>query len=152
MNRWSKIVLALTTVATAAWIGVGAYGFRVADEESFARHTLVAFVALLALVFSHGWIAVFAAVSPGMIRRQAGGGAEFPGLRAARRFALPAAVLAILAAVAQFVVSNALYPSRLNRRAHLLAAAASAVILIVAVCFEALALRRHGGAVAALDD
>ncbi|HLF55367.1 MAG TPA: hypothetical protein VI942_00840 [Thermoanaerobaculia bacterium] len=149
MNRWSRIVLGLAVIATAAWLAAGALGYRVADDRSLAIHTLISFVALLGIVLTQGWIAVFAAVSERLVsRRTEGARGE---LARARRVAVASATLAIAAAAAQFTVANAHYPGRLGARTHLVAGVASAAILLLALAAETRALSRHGRAIAALE-
>jgi len=153
MNRWAKIVLALTALAAAGWIGTGVYGFRVADDATLTRHTLVSFVALVTIVLGQGWIAVFAAVSPRLVASAAPDRPELvAAVRRVRLWAVGAAVVAVLAVLAQFVVANALYPGRLDARAHALAGSVSAALLLVATAVEAWALARHGRAVDAAPE
>jgi len=148
MNRWAKIVLALTALAAAAWIGTGVYGFRVADDATLTRHTLVSFLALVTIVLGQGWIAVFAALSPRLVASATPSRPELvAGLRRVRRWAVSAAVVAVLAVLAQFVVANALYSGRLDARTHALAGALSAALLLASTAVEGWALARHGRAV-----
>jgi hypothetical protein len=152
VNRWSRIVLALGWLAFLGWLATGALGFRVVDDGTLVEHTLLGFVALLALVLTQSWIAVFALVSLRLVRRRGAG--ERPELRAlarARTGAVVGALAAVAAATAQFTVSNALYPGRLAARSHLAAAIASAVVVLVALLVEAWALRRHGRAIESLE-
>jgi hypothetical protein len=151
MNRWSRIVLGLAALAAAAWLATGALGFRVADDRTLAEHTLLGFVALLGLVLTQSWIAVFALVSGRLIGRRTGGARpELIELARAGRRATAAGVAAVVAATAQFTLSNALYPGRLDARSHLAAAIASAVVVALALVVETRALARHGRAAAAL--
>ena len=153
MNRWSRIVLALRALALLGWLGTGARGFRVADDSTLVGHTLVGFVALLAILLTQSWIAVFALVSTRLVRRRAEAGrAELlRSLGRARTTAVVAALLASGAALVQFTVSNALYPGRLVARTHLWAALGSALVVALALAVEAAALARHGRAIGALD-
>lgn len=144
MNRWAKIVVSLSAVATAGWLAAAGLGFRVADTESLARHTLWSFAVLLALVLFHTWVATFAAVSASRLRRNSlepGGAAELS--RIARR-ALAAGATTLLAVTSQFVVSNLLYPARLSPRWHAISGVASAVVVVVGLVVEARALSAHG--------
>jgi hypothetical protein len=149
MNRWARIVWSLALVATLGWIGVGVHGYRVADQPALHLHTLGAFVALLALVLAHGWMAIFALVSRGLVARAAG--VPPRALAAACRATLVAGTLAVAIALAQFALSSALYPERFTARAHALAAGASLIALVGALAFEARALAVHAREVAALE-
>jgi hypothetical protein len=153
VNRWARIVLALSAFATLAWIGAGATGWRVVDDSTLARHTLVSFLVLLALVMTHGWVALFVVVSSRLVRRRA----TIPGealrqLALARFVSLIAAVAAVVAALALFVMSNALYPARLAARPHALAAAAATAVLVAAWIAELRALDRHGRALSTVEN
>jgi hypothetical protein len=149
MNRWAKIVWSVALAATLGWIGVGLSGYRVADQPTLALHTQAALVALLALLLAHGWMVVFALVSRRLVARAAGAAPR--ALAAACRTTLAAGFFAVSVALAQFALSNALFPARLVARSHALAAAASLVVLIAALVVEARALAAHARAVAALD-
>lgn len=150
MNRWARTALGLSTVAAAAWIAAGLLGYRVVDVASLARHTLVAFSALLGLLLMQTWVAVYLLTLERLMRRtrgwKAGDAAE---LARARRRGLLGSALAIVAASAQFTTANALYPARLDPSWHAVAGAASVVALIAALALETSALRRAGGVVAA---
>lgn len=145
MNRWARIVLALSAAATLAWIGAGAMGWRVADDATLAQHTLVSYLVLLALVLTHGWVVAFAIVSNRLLvaRAAIGAGARAQ-LARAGRIAVGAALAAVGAALALFLVSNALYPARLAERSHAIAGGASTAVLVVAWIAEWRALSRHG--------
>jgi len=149
MNGWARIVWSLGLAATLGWIGAGAFGYRVVDQATLGLHTLASFAALLALLLAHGWMAVFALTSRNLVARVAG--ATSPALASACRATFLAGVLAILAASAQFSVSNALFPSRLAARTHAAAAAASIVVLVAALAVQARGLAAHGRAIAELD-
>lgn len=150
MNRWGRTALALSTVAAVAWVAAGLLGYRVVDVASLARHTLIAFSALLGLLLMQLWVAVYLLTLERLMRRagglSAGGAAE---LARARRSGLLGSALAIVAASAQFTTANALYPARLDPTWHAIAGSASVVALIAALALETSALRRAGRVVAA---
>jgi uncharacterized membrane protein len=149
MNRWSRIVWWLAIVSTAGWIAGGLLGYRAVDQLTLARHTLTSLVALLALILCHSWIALFSLVSRGLLSRT---GAEIDRqLRSAIGIAAVAATVAIVAAVAQFTVSNALFPARLEATRHAIAGGSSVLVLVLALVFEGRALARHGAAVRTLE-
>jgi hypothetical protein len=145
VNRWSRIVLAISLAATLAWIAAGALGYRVHDARTLAIHTLVGFAALLALLLVHGWVVVFSVVSVRLLRAHV---EPFGPLRMelvrTRNLAAVAGVAAIVTVLLQFTVSNALFPARLQPRQHALAAGLSLVVLVAAWAAEAVALARHG--------
>ncbi len=149
MNRWSRIVLAIGLVATASWVGAAGIGFQVDSQESLGFHMMLSFGALLALVLVHGWVALFAIASERWVK-SASGRASVE-LAATRRLAVGAASVALLAALLQFTLSNALYPARLQALPHALAGLASCLVLAAALIVEARALTRHGREIAALD-
>lgn len=152
MNRWARIVVAMAAVATAGWIAAGVLGFRVADDGTLADHTLISFAALLLLLLSQTWVAAFALASERLaLRRVDRRRAEAATMVRSGRIAALWAGVAIVAALAQFTVSNALYPGRLEPRAHTVAGAAAALAIVLALAVEVRALRRHGRAAAALD-
>lgn len=145
MNRWGRIVWSLAALATAAWLASGLAGYRVADLPTLARHTLLAFSALLALALAHLWVAVYVVVFERLMRERVGvGAAEASALKAARRWGLGGAAIALVAAVAQFTSANALYPARLDPAWHAGAGFATLVALGAALAFEAAALRQAG--------
>lgn len=146
MNRWANIVWSIALVATLGWLGAGALGYRVHDQRSLTIHTLASFVALLALLLAHGWMAVFALASRRFVARASG--SDSPALASAGRAVLFVSLLAIVAALAQFTVSNALFPARLKAKGHAQAAALSASAIALALVVEMRALRRHARAVA----
>ena len=153
MNRWGRIVLALSALATLAWAGAGLTGRSVVDDPTLARHTLLSFVILLALVLTHGWVAVFALVSGSLLRRRVEPGMETARqLTRARRLAVVAATVAVAVALAQFLVSNALYPARLKAGQHGMFGWASVVVLALAWLAERSALARHGSTLATLSE
>ena len=153
MNRWARIVLALAALATLGWVLAGASGWSVADDATLARHTLLSYLVLLALILTHGWVAVFAVASNRLVARRA----TLPGtarreLSRARLAAFAAACSAVAATLAQFLISNALYPARLVARPHAIAGWATTGILVLAWIAERRALTRHGRALAALEN
>jgi hypothetical protein len=151
LNRWARIVFGLAFAASIAWIAGGALGYRIVDDESLAQHTLLGFVALLALILAHGWIVAFAAVSFRLVgQRVASHDPVVAELGRSRTGAAIGAALAILASTAQFVVSNALYPGRLSPFWHAVSGALSALSVLAALAIEIRALRRHGRAIRAL--
>jgi hypothetical protein len=153
MNRWARIVLALSALATLAWAGAGLAGRSIVDDLTLARHTLLSFVVLLALVLTHAWVAMFALVSSGLLRRRiAPPAVAARELARARWSAVIAAAVAMAAALGQFLVSNALYPARLKAGQHGLFGWASVAILVLAWLAERQALARHGRALATLTD
>jgi len=153
VNRWARIVLTLAALATLAWIGAGAMGWSVVDDSTLARHTLVSFLVLLALVLTHGWVALFVVVSSRLVGRRATIDLEARRqLALARRASLVAAIAAVAAALALFLLSNALYPTRLLARPHALAAAAATAVLVVAWIAELRALKRHGRALSTVEN
>lgn len=153
MNRWGRTALALSTVAAVAWVAAGLLGYRVVDVASLARHTLIAFSALLGLLLMQLWVAVYLLTLERLMRRaggsSAGGAAE---LARARRGGLLGSTLAIVASSVQFTTANALYPARLDPSWHAAAGAVSVVALIAALLLETRALRRAGRVVAATAD
>lgn len=149
MNRWATIVFALALVAAAAWVATGVYGFRVIDRETFALHALVAYGALLALVLTQAWFALFALASRALVRRAVG--RDTAELVRAARAILAASLLAIAACAAHFTASSALFPSGQSARTHALAALGSLVALVVALAVEARSLRLHARAAARLE-
>jgi hypothetical protein len=153
MNRWARIVLALSAFATVGWTASALAGYRVDSDATLARHTLFAFAVLLALVLTHGWVAVFALVANPLVRRRAAlPAATARALAAARRLAVAAAVVAIAAALAQFLAANALDPARLRAAPHAFAGWASVALLVLAWLAERHALARHGRALATLAE
>jgi len=150
MNRWGRIVMALASLATAAWIGAGALGYDVVDGGTLARHTLLAFSALLALVLCHAWIAVYLLVAERLVR--AANAAAAAALARSRRLGVAAAALAVTATIAQFTSANALYPARLDARWHALAALATVVVLVLALALERSALAAAGRSAATAAD
>lgn len=153
MNRWARIVLAMSALATLAWAGAGFAGRSVVDDPTLARHTLLSFLVLLALVLTHGWVAVFAVVSGRLLRRRLTPPAQIARrLARARWLAVAAATLAVAAALGLFVISNALYPARLQARPHGLLGWASVAALVVAWLAERHALTRQERALAMLAD
>jgi hypothetical protein len=145
MNRWGRIVWTLAAVATAAWLAGGLAGYRVADLPTLARHTLLAFSALLALALTHLWVAVYVVVFERLMRDRVGlDAAEASALRTARRRGLAGAAIALIAAIAQFTSANALYPARLDPAWHAGAGLVTLVALGAALALEAAALRRAG--------
>jgi hypothetical protein len=153
VNRWARIVLALSAAATLAWIGAGAMGWRVVDDSTLAQHTLVSFLVLLALVLTHGWVAFFVVVSSQLVGRRATiSDQALRQLSLARRVSLAAAFAAVAAALALFLLSNALYPARLAARPHALAAGAATAVLVAAWIAELHALKRHGRALAKAEE
>ncbi len=152
MNRWSRIVLALAAVATLSWLYAGATGFRVNDDQSLALHTLISFAALLALVLTHTWVAVFVVVSERLIRRRGGcADSELRALAQARRRGLSGALASVGLAVSMFALSNALIPGHLDRRNHLVMAVIACLAVVGALLLEAQALSLHGRATRALE-
>jgi hypothetical protein len=154
VNRWARIVLTLAALATAGWIAAGVAGYTVASDDTLARHTLLAFSALLALLLTHAWVAVFAAASARALRgrHSEASGAALVELVKAARLAAGGASVAIAAAVLQFTLSSALYPGRWPPRAHALAGLFATVLLVAALLIEARALRRHERAARALAE
>lgn len=149
MNRWGRIVWSLAALASAAWISGGLLGYRIVDAETLARHTLVAFSALLALALTHLWVAVYLVVLERLMRRGfATSAAATRALTSARRRGVAAAAVAVFAPVAQFTSANALYPSRLDAGWHAVAGLLTAIALGVALGLERRALRDAGGAAA----
>jgi len=150
MNRWSRIVVFLSAVAAVAWTGAGWLGFRVTDLATLARHTLVSFSALLALLLVHLWVAIYLLTLERLLTRQGTvAGAAAATLASARRAGAGGALVAIVAVVAQFTTANALFPGRLEPRWHAAAGLASVVALIVALALETVALRRAGSVASA---
>jgi hypothetical protein len=142
VNRWAKIVWTMSAAAAVGWIGAGALGYRVEDQRTLALHTLASFVALLALLLTQVWMAVFALASRTLVARATGG--RDRALASAARWLLLASLFAIGAATAQFTISNALFPAKLRAKSHAQAAAASIVVVFAALVVEARALRGHG--------
>jgi len=148
MNRWARIVLVLSAVATLAWLVGGLLGWSVASDATLARHTLVSFGALLALLLCQGWIVVFLAVSERKIGALAGVPAgELAEIGRARRDASVAAVLVLAAVTGQFAISSLTFPSRFDRLVHVVGGAASVLLLVVAWAVETKAFGRHERAV-----
>ena len=153
MNRWARIVLALAALATLAWAGAGEMGRSVVDDATLAQHTLASFLVLLALVLTHGWVAVFSLVSNRLVGRRVALDAEARrDLAGARRVACVAACVAVAAALAQFLVSNALYPARLVARPHAMLGWATTAALVLAWLAELRALTRHGRVLARVQE
>lgn len=145
MNRWGRIVWSLAALATAAWLVGGLAGYRVDDLPTLARHTLLAFSALLALALTHLWVAVYLVVFERLMRARVGvAAAEASALRSARQRGLTGAALALVATVAQFTTANALYPARLDPAWHAGAGLVTLVALGAALALEAAALRQAG--------
>jgi hypothetical protein len=152
MNRWARIVVTLAGLAWAGWLLAGTIGFRVIDDGTLADHTLISFVALLGLVLTQAWVAAFALAAERLaLPRADRDRAEAAAMVRSGRRAAGWALVATLAALAQFTVSNALYPGRLGARGHAAAGTAAALVILVAMILEARALGRHGRAAAALD-
>jgi hypothetical protein len=106
-------------------------------------------LALLALILCHSWIALFSLVSRRLLSRA---GAEVDRrLTASIGVAAAAALAAIVAALAQFTVANALFPARLEAHRHAIAGGVSVLVLVVALVFEGRALARHGASVRELE-
>jgi hypothetical protein len=152
VNRWSRIVWTLALAASLAWVGGGWLGYAVRDDATLARHTLLVFSALLALVLTQGWVAIHLIAAERLLSRVAGcSTAERATLVRARRQGGVAALVAMASAIGEFAVSNAVYPARLTPRWHALGALASVLILAVALAVEMGALRRAGIVARALD-
>lgn len=153
MNRWSRIVWTLALLGALAWIVGGSFGYEVRDNASLARHTLLVFAALLALVFTHGWVAVHLLVVERLLRRSSRLSARETSIMAsARRRGAAGATLALVSVVAQFAVSNALYPGRLGAGWHALGALGSALVLGLALTLEWAALTAAGKVAKAIAD
>jgi len=152
MNRWGKIVLVLATVATAAWLVSGWLGRSVIDDATLARHTLIAFSALLALLLTHGWIVAYLL----LLRRYLGAAVSLEPkdrreLDRGRAIGVGSAGAAVVSALLLFTVSNALYPARLKAGPHTWAAIVCSVVLVAALVVEGRALVSAGRVCRRLD-
>jgi len=153
VNRWSRIVWTLSLLAAIGWIAGGWFGYEVRDGASLARHTLLVFFALLALVLTHGWVAIYLLAVEQLLRRRARPSqSEESSLARARRRGAIGAALAIAAALAQFAVSNALFPDRLDAGWHAWGALGTAMLLALAALLERSALAATGELARALAD
>lgn len=124
MNRWSKIVLGIGGLATAAWLAGGLLGPAAGrSPEALALHTLVVYGALLLWLLADLWILVFLAGCARALRRSAPAARRAEIAGRPRVFALGGA--AVLLALAQFTVSGLLFPGRMDPRVHLALALAA---------------------------
>jgi hypothetical protein len=146
LNRWARIVWTLSLLAAAGWIAGGWAGYEVRDGATLARHTLLVFAALLVIVLTHGWVAIYLVTFERLLARDATLSAhQSASLARARRRGAIGAALATIATVAQFAISNALYPARLVGSWHALAALVSSLALAFAAALEWRALSAAGG-------
>ncbi len=148
MNRWARIVWSIALVGSLGWLGAGALGYWVEDQETLVLHTLASFLALLVLVLAQVWMAVFVIASRRLVARATG--SDSPALASAARAVLLVSLIAIVAVCAQFTLSNALFPARLEPKQHAQAAAVSMAALALALIVEARALRAHARAVSTM--
>jgi len=152
VNRWARIVWVLAVAATGGWVFSAWLGRGVVSDPTLARHTLVAFAALLALVLAHGWIATYLLLLSRALPRAAELGREEKRRLFDNRIrGVVSAVTSILAALALFAVSNALYPARLEARPHAWFALVSCVVLTAALGLEARSLSVVGRLCRQLD-
>lgn len=143
MNRWCRIVLALSVAATVVWISGGWVGYQVRSDSTLARHTLLVFGALLALLLTHGWVGIYLVTLERLLRRRADLGPDVhSALARSRRWGVSGAALGVTAPLAQFLSGNALYPGRLDAQWHAVGGLLSAVALTVTLALEWRALRR----------
>lgn len=142
MNRWSKIVLGIGVGATCGWVAGGLLGPAAGrGPAALALHTLVTYAATLVWLLADVWILVFLAGSARALRRAAGTAAASAAAASRRVVALGAGAAA--AVVAQFAVSGALFPGRMDVRLHLALALFALLLQLAFLVAGGRELARH---------
>jgi hypothetical protein len=151
MNRWSRIVLGIALLASAAWVAVGAAGGAAdRDPEAMVRHTLLAYAATLVWLLADTWIVVFLIGCERAARRLAPGPAPaLAGLARARRRVASLGAASAALALGQFAFSGLLYPDRFPAAAHVTLAL---LALLAQLVFVASAARALTGLEARLEE
>jgi hypothetical protein len=153
MNRWAWIVFVIGGLGLAGWAVVGLQGLRVgAAAEPLALHTLLALVATLALVLAELWVIVFLLACVRNVAALGVRGDEVDGLRRDARRALALGLAAVVAALALFAGTSALYPGRLSPALHLATSLAATALQLAFFAFARRALRRQRQGFAALAE
>jgi amino acid transporter len=148
MNRWARIQFGIATLGTLGFAAVGVQGLTDGtNRQLLTLHTQAALATTLALVFAHGWIAIFVLAFRRRARDLSGAAGE---LAAADRGLLAAAAAALAAVVTHFVLAGLMFATRAPAVLHGGIAAATLAVLIVALAVEARLLARHQRGVEAL--
>lgn len=134
MNRFARILQGFGALAAGLWLAVAAQGYLVvAEGPELAIHTVIALAAGALTLFTHSWTLSFLLLGADRFAS--------PPARAARRTALAAATLVLVALALQFATSGRVVWGSIPGVAHAVGGAALLLAHVAALRLERRALR-----------